>query len=225
MLSLSKIIALYSAGFLISLTPCVFPLIPVTIGVINMSFKPDEKKTPLKLFYYSAIYTLGILVMFVLLGLIGVAFGRVIEGYLQHYATKLIFGNMFILFGLVYFGMINFPNFDLNSRFKPDSIFKLFLFGAATSLALGPCSGPALTAVLADVAQTKSYLVGAYSLLIYGAGLSTIMLLSASFSGILAFVKKSRGNWMTYVKYAIGLLLIISGEYYIVEAGKQMAFL
>lgn len=225
MLSLSKILTLYSAGFLISLTPCVFPLIPVTIGIINMSFKPGEKKSGFRLFLYSAIYTAGILAMFVILGLIGVAFGRVLEDYLQHYVTKMIFGNMFILFGLVYFGFINFPQFSLSSRIKPDSPFKLFMFGAATSLALGPCSGPALTAVLADVAQTGSYSLGASSLLIYGAGMTTIMMLSASFSGILAFVKQGRGNWMNYVKYFIGLLLIISGEYYIMKAGMQLAFL
>jgi cytochrome c-type biogenesis protein len=94
-----------------------------------------------------------------------------------------------------------------------------FILGASSGFIAAPCTTPALTAILAYIAQTQSVGLGMALMLAFSAGLGTLLMLIAAFAGALKHLPRS-GMWMQRVKVASGVLLLAFGEYLIYRAGQ-----
>lgn len=214
-----RAVAALLLGIMLSLTPCIYPMIPITIGVLQAS----GSKSGFQNFLLALSYTLGISITFALLGFIA-AVGSCVFGELQ--------GSPFIIMPLAallfYFGLTMFDLVQLpipswlqlkTSKVKGGSKGSAFLFGAISGTVASPCLSPGLVLILNYVTNITAvswtaYLEGFLLLFIFGVGSSLPLLIIGTFSGSLKMLPKA-GAWMIEIKKLVGIMLISMALYHL----------
>ncbi|MFA5114883.1 MAG: cytochrome c biogenesis protein CcdA [Candidatus Omnitrophota bacterium] len=202
----------FLGGVAVSLSPCIYPLIPVSIGAIGA--QPGESR--LKAFSLSLVYTSGIALVYSCLGLIAVLTGRVFGEISSNPFTYIIAGLIIIFFGISMFEIIRIPSsrvFRLPHSDKKGYL-GIFLLGLSSGLVVGPCVTPVLGSILVYLAASKNILYAAALLMSFAYGMGLILVLAGTFSGLLAALPKS-GAWLVYVKKASALILVLAGSYFL----------
>jgi cytochrome c-type biogenesis protein len=175
--------ALFGAGLLTFLSPCVLPLVPIYLatlaGTSAVALRDDGARTR-RLLLTSAAFALGITLVFVLLGLAASALGRVLSG---HRVLLVQLGGLAVfLVGLKLIGVVHIPWLDREARpwlasvERAGGILWPFLFGAAFALGWSPCVGPLLGSVLLYAASSGSAVQSAAYLAVYALGLTLPLL-------------------------------------------------
>jgi thiol:disulfide interchange protein DsbD len=218
--SIMAYLAAFIAGIFVSLTPCVYPLIPVTIAVIG-SQKAQSKS---KAFLLSLSYVIGISATYSVLGaaaaLTGSLFGRI----QTNPWTYFIVGNFCILFGLSVLDVFDLSFlFAFGTKARVKGVFGKgyignVLAGMLAGLVVGPCTAPALGVLLGYVAATQRVIFGAALLFTFAMGMGFLLILLGTFTAILTAMPKP-GVWTLKVKKIFGLLLILLAEYFLIKAG------
>lgn len=208
--------AVFVAGVLVSFSPCVFPLIPVTLGYIGA--KGATRWQGLSL---SLVYVLGLAVTYSALGLIAAFTGKLFGQISAHPLTQLIVGNIFILLGLSFLGVFDIPVFGwfAQNKITIRGGGSVFLFGLVSGLVVGPCTAPALGAVLVYAGSKQNLLHAVTLLFTFAYGVGAVLIITAAVGGALLNLFKS-GVWLERIKKIGGLLLIAAGEYFIISAGR-----
>ncbi len=198
----------FIGGILSSLTPCVYPMIPVTLAVIGA--QAGEKK--LKGFILSLFYVLGIAVTFSILGVLAARTGMVFGSISAHPAVLIMISLIFLIMGLSLVGLfvLQLPSSLASTlqRKKGKGFLGAFITGLVAGLVISPCISPILVVILAWVAKSGSLIMGAGLLFTYAAGLGVLFILIGTFSGIIKALPKS-GGWMEIIERGLGLILII----------------
>lgn len=203
----------FGGGVLVSLTPCVYPLIPVTVFYI--SAKSGNSK--IRGFILSLIFVTGLSITYSILGLIaslgGMFFGRISS----HPLTQAAVGVIIVLFGLsMLLDLFNFswqgPKVDTRRK----GYFSTLLLGLSTGLVASPCLTPALASILAYLATKKNVIYGMSLLVAFAYGMGLVLILAGTFSSILVNLPKS-GKWMVYIKRIGSSIVIILGLYFIYQ--------
>jgi len=203
-------------GFLSSLTPCVYPVIPVTIAYIG---NRASGKGKLSGFVLSLFFVLGLALVYSALGvassLLGVSFGSLTQKPLVGLFVALVF----LLLGLSMMGLfeIAMPSkwsgrIEAEKR-KGKGYLGAFFIGALSGLVASPCIGPLLLAILVIVASIGSALLGFIYLFAFAVGMGILFILIGTFSGLLSSLPKS-GGWMDFVKIVFGALIIAAAFYF-----------
>ncbi|MFH1269809.1 MAG: cytochrome c biogenesis protein CcdA [Candidatus Omnitrophota bacterium] len=213
-------IGAFLGGVAVSFSPCVYPLVPITLGFIGVKAGSSR----LKGFTLSLVYVLGLAVTYSALGLVASLTGRLFGQIASHPISYLVIGNACIIAGLSFFDVIhlNFTGIRLQNkvRMKGDFLSAFFL-GLASGLAVSPCVAPALGFILLYVATKQNILYGASLLFVFAYGMGFLLILVGTFSAL--FVNLSRSErWITYMKKLSGLILLGVGEYFLVKAGRMM---
>ncbi|MCX5695749.1 MAG: sulfite exporter TauE/SafE family protein [Candidatus Omnitrophica bacterium] len=201
----------FLGGVLVSFTPCVYPLIPVS--VIYISAKSGRSK--IRSFVLSLIYVSGIAVTYSILGLIASLGGMIFGKISSHPFTLIAVGVIIILFGasmLTDFFSIYWPAPKVDTNKK--GYLSTFFLGASSGLIASPCLTPALASILAYLSAQKNIFYGMSLLVVFAYGMGLIFILAGTFSSILINLPKS-GRWMSYVKKAGALIIIVLGLYFI----------
>ena len=211
----------FIGGILSSFTPCVYPMIPITISVIG-----GQKQTSrFHSFFLSIVYVLGIAVTYAGLGIAAVATGSLFGSLSANVWVLFTIANICILFGLsmldVFTITIPFLSQVQFKGAKGGSFVGVFLLGIMFGLVASPCTVPILGVILAFVSQSKSYVFGASLLFVYAFGLGLLLIVIGTFSGLMHRLPKS-GNWMNRVKKVFGWIMIAMGEYFLIQMGKNM---
>lgn len=206
--SLNIILWAFGVGFLSSFTPCVFPLIPVTLSL----FGAHKDTPPLKRFLLSLSYVFGIAVTYTVLGMAsakaGVIFGSLL-GSLWVVLIICIFLSILALFTLEILNFTFLNRLQTSaSKIGGSGFLGAFLMGTASGVVAAPCVGPALVLVLGIAAASKSVLWGASLLFAYSLGLGMIFLVLGTFSGLLNTLPRA-GNWLNSVKFVIASALFM----------------
>ena len=126
-----------------SFSPCVYPLVPITLGFIGVKAGSSR----LRGFLLSLIYVLGLAITYSILGLIASLTGRLFGQISTHPVSFFIIGNACIIAGLSFFDIINigFTGLRLQNKIKMKGDFlSAFFLGLVSGLAVGPCIAPAL---------------------------------------------------------------------------------
>ena len=212
---LLSLLASYLGGVLVSLTPCIYPMIPITVGVIG-STNLNGSKT--RGFLLTLTYVAGMAITYTALGLFAAATGQFFGLISTHPVTLIIIGNILLLFALSMLDVIAIPSFELGKTTKIKGFPGVFLLGLTSGVIVGPCTAPVLGSLLAYVGSTGNLILGACMLFIFALGMGTILLLLGTFSGIIAAIPRS-GAWMATTKKIIALLIIILAEYFFIKAG------
>jgi thiol:disulfide interchange protein DsbD len=209
------------AGILTSLTPCVYPMIPITVSIVV----GQENRKKYYSFFVSLVYVLGIATTYSALGILAVASGSLFGSLSSNIWVLFVIANICILFGLSMLDvfMINIPVLSLGkgSNKKGKGLIGIFLLGIAFGMVASPCTAPVLGSILVFVSTSKSYILGATLLFTYAFGVGTLLILIGTFAGAMKRLPKS-GNWMNYIKKFFGYLMIAMGEYFLIQMGKGM---
>lgn len=197
----------FLAGILISFTPCIYPMIPITASVIQA----QGSRSIIYSFLLSVSYVLGLASVYATLGYV-VASTSLIFG--EWFASPWFIGLVVVFFLYFAFSMFGFyeiyiPGF-LRSRGAINSKGSLgssFVLGALAGTVTSPCLTPALALMLGYVAQLSNPILGFLSLFCFSLGMGLLLIVVGTFSGAMTFLPQS-GAWMTEVKKVFGFLLL-----------------
>jgi thiol:disulfide interchange protein DsbD len=206
----------FSGGVLLSFTPCVYPLLPVTIGYIGARGVGSRKG-----FFLSIVYVFGVAITYSTLGLIAALTGKLFGRISTHPITYLVVGITFVFFGLSISEMLRIPlpSISFKKYSNKSGFLGIFILGLISGLAVGPCVAPALGAILVYIASKGNVFYGVSLLFTFAYGMGFLLILAGSFSGLLLNLPKS-GNWLIKIKKICGLALVIVGIYFILKAGR-----
>lgn len=215
--------ALFVAGLLTSLTPCVYPMIPITAAIVggsSVGVPPTRGRTVV----LTLSYVLGLSVVYSTLGLFaglsGTLFGSVSSNPWLYFGMA----NLLLIAAL---GMLDVIPVRLPSAIMQRAanageggrIAGAATMGAVSGLVAAPCSAPVMAAVLTWVTTTKSAALGFIYLLAFSLGMCTLLVVVGLSSGALATLPRA-GSWMLWVKRAFALLMVGVAEYYLLKAGE-----
>lgn len=212
--SLLLFVIVFISGFLTSLTPCVYPVIPIIMGYIGS--RSGKKK--IKGFYLSLFFVLGLSIVYAILGVIAATTGSLMGVSFQNPVVVLIISTIFIVMGLSLAGLFEIPvpssiSSKVHKGYKSE-ILGSIIIGGVSGIIAAPCVGPVLIALLTWVSQTENVFLGFWLTFTFSLGMSVIFVLAGTFSGVISSMPKA-GKWMDYIKYLFSVLLIAGGIYFL----------
>lgn len=209
----------FLGGILVSFTPCVYPLIPITIGYIGVKAERSKAQG----FFLSASYVTGIAVTYSLLGLLASLTGTIFGTISSSPVAYFFVGAVIILFGLSMLDLfiIPVPRFIKLPAFKKQNYFSAFVLGLSSGLIASPCLTPVLGSILLYLTTKKSLVYGTTLLFCFAYGMGFVLVLLGTFSAALIHLPKS-GKWMENIKRFAAFVLILLGVYFIVTAIRRL---
>jgi thiol:disulfide interchange protein DsbD len=217
------ILLCFASGVLTSLTPCVYPMIPITINIFGRASQKQGNRGKvssfnLHTFFLSTIYVAGMATTYSIMGLIagmtGSLFGKVLQ-------STFTLGFLTVLFLVLALGQWGLFKISLPASWQTrlarigdsESLPGIFLMGLFSGLIVSPCVGPVIAGILAFVFDTSNAWRGLVYFLSFSLGLGVLFLLIGGFSGVLARLPRS-GNWMLAVNRVLATLMILASGYY-----------
>ena len=212
---------IFVMGFLTSLTPCVYPLIPITVSI----FGAKETKSKLQAFSLASVYVLGIAVMYSSLGFFAAKTGAIFGQFMSNPVIVSIIAIFFVAMGVSMLGVyeLRLPGGWQNrlAIAGGKGYFSAFLMGLVAGVVAAPCTGPVLAAILAHVTYQGNVFYGVSLLFVYSLGLGFLFLLIGTYSGLISKLPKS-GQWMESVKSVFAIILFVSALYFLGNAFRLL---
>lgn len=206
---------IFITGFLTSLTPCVFPMIPITIAVLG---RQAHARTHWQTILVAHSYILGIALTYSLLGIFAASTGLLFGSFMNSPIVLGFVCLVFLAMSLSMFGLYDLePPAWLQQKLGSaqfNGYSGAFLTGVIAGVVASPCVGPVLVGILTYVAQTKNIWIGFWSLFIFAFGMGQLFLIIGLSSSATRFLPKS-GAWMDGVKHFFGLMMLIGFYYYL----------
>lgn len=208
-LSLMLLLAvLFLGGMATNLTPCVFPMIPITVRILGaQGHKPIVS---------SVMYALGIVASYSLLGIVVALTGGMFGALMASTAFNLIFAVLFFALALSMLGFVNLAKLqELGTRFgtHKQSNWNTLMMGAGAGLVAAPCTGPILGALLAFSAKNPNSHVG-WQFFVYSAGFALPYVFLGMSSQKIAKIKVS-ATVQNGVKLAFAAIMFGLSFYYL----------
>jgi thiol:disulfide interchange protein DsbD len=213
---------LFGAGLLTSLTPCIYPMIPITAGLLGGAGAAGRTRG--QRVRMTLLYVLGLAAVYATLGLVAGLTGALFGAISANKWALLAMANVLLVSGLALLDVFSVRASSgvlaWASRFAADSPWGAFMMGATSGLVAAPCGAPAFAAVLTFVGATGSAALGFAYLLAFSLGMTAILVVVGLSAGSLAALPKS-GGWLVWIKRAGGVLLLLMAEYYVFKAGQN----
>ncbi|MDP8219005.1 MAG: cytochrome c biogenesis protein CcdA [Candidatus Theseobacter exili] len=218
------VIFTFIGGIMTSFTPCVYPIIPITVGYIGASGAESRWRG----FFLSLFYLFGLAVTYTALGAFAALTGRFFGQISTNPWMFLVVGNIFLLLGLAMLGVFEFqlPSFlgiFLSKEKKSKGIAGAFLVGMTSGTIAAPCTAPVLGVILTYVATKQNVLYGMSLLFSFSLGMGMILVLIGTFAGLVSSLPKS-GVWMVRIQKGFGWIIIVAAEYFLIQAGRFFIF-
>ena len=208
-----SLIFVFLAGLALNLTPCVYPLIPITIGYFGGQ---AEGKTS-RLFLLGILYVLGMALTYSVVGVVTSLSGAVFGTLLQNPIVIIVLGLIFIALALSQFGVYEFKLPDswvMKAGGAKGGAFGAFFMGLTMGIVAAPCIGPFLLGLVTYVAAKGDPFYGFIMFFVMAMGLGTPYLILALFSGKIKSLPRA-GLWMEGVKHIFGFLLLGMAIYFV----------
>ncbi len=194
------ILACIGGGLFALAMPCTYPMIPITFSF----FTKQAEKRGGNVMSLAIVYGLGIVLMFTL---VGAVLSEVIIDVVNHWATNVVIGAMFVFFAFVLFGWINLspPRFIQDFAGKASTTggyLGVFFMGATLVITSFTCTAPIVGSLLANVAQFGTVRV-AIGMAIFGATMAAPFVVLSLMPGRVKVMPRS-GEWMETLKISLG---------------------
>ncbi|MCB9770980.1 MAG: sulfite exporter TauE/SafE family protein [Candidatus Omnitrophica bacterium] len=207
----------FGSGVLVSFTPCVYPVLPMTATFIAGMNSKGSKWFG---FLISLVYVFGMALTYSAFAVFAALSGKIFGQLQNNPIIFIIVANIILIFAFVMLDIIHLPHFGKNTHKKrPQNLWAVLLFGMSSGLVVGPCTAPALGTLLAYVASKQNIVNGVFLVFVFAYGVGASLILVGTFSGLLASLPKS-GRWLLYIKRFCALILIIVAEYFLIKAGS-----
>jgi thiol:disulfide interchange protein DsbD len=216
--SLAAIFVVFAAGVLTSFTPCVYPMIPVTVTYIGGAAAGNRKRAVA----LSVVYVAGLAIVYAALGVAAALLGRVFGQFTRNPWVYGAVGLLMLAFGL---GMLDLYSIRVpafltgvqGTGARKGGFLGALLMGVAAGFVAAPCTAPVLGVLLTYVATTRDVAWGGGLLLAFSAGLGLLLLLLGIFSGYLSSLPRA-GAWMDVIKKGFGAAMIVVAVYFFWQA-------
>ncbi len=209
-----RLLLVFLLGLLMSLTPCIYPMIPITAGILQS----QGSKSLLTSFLLALSYTFGIATTFAILGLLAAFAGQAMGQLMSHPAFILPLIALLIYLALAMIGVYDMyiPRFlqPRQGKVQGGSFVSAFTFGAISGIVASPCLSPGLICLLCLVTTLNNWILGFILLFTFGIGLSVPLLIIGTFSSSISFLPRA-GMWMVEVKKIFGYVMLAMCLYFL----------
>lgn len=204
----------FLGGILSSFTPCVYPMIPVTIAYIGAR----SGKSRFSGFYLSLFFVLGMALTYSILGVIAAASGSSFGSFGQSATVQFVIAGIFLILALSMFGLyeIQMPSGLMNKMQSGAKAGPMgaIVMGSITGFIGAPCVGPVIGVLLVYIAGTGDLLFGFTLMMTYAVGMGMLFLVIGTFSGALNSLP-SAGGWMETIRNAFGVVMVAMAIYFV----------
>lgn len=204
---------IFAGGLALNLTPCVYPLIPITVSF----FGGQGGGRTARIFTLAVFYVLGIALTYSLLGVIAASSGALFGAALQSPAVLMAIALVMIALALSMFGLYEIqPPLALTRLIggsRPGYVGALFM-GLTVGIIAAPCLGPFVLGLLAYVAAAGQPALGFWMFFVLALGLGAPYIVLGTFSGLLRNLPRS-GMWMVWIKKVFGVILLAMAAYFV----------
>lgn len=218
----------FLGGLLTSLTPCIYPMIPITAAVVGAQEARFDRasgglRRPVML---TGAYVLGLSYTYALLGLIAGLTGTLFGSISTEPGLYFLLANVLAVLGLMMLDVIPVPVPRrlvqwAATREGRGRVAATFGVGVASGLVVAPCGAPVMAAVLTWVAVTHSAALGFVYLFAFSLGMCAFLVVVGLAAG--GAVRLPRpGPWMVWVKRGLAVVLLASAEYYLIQMGTLL---
>jgi len=220
----------FAGGVLTSLTPCIYPMIPITAAIVGGSEASIQDGEPRKARWrplgLTLTYVVGLAFVYSVLGLFagltGTLFGTVSTNPWLYF----LMANVLIVAALAMLDVlpVRIPASLLSRASTAGTAGRYsgaLVMGALSGLVAAPCSAPVMAAVLTWVSTTHSAALGFLYLFVFSLGMCTLLVVVGLSSGTLSRLPRA-GVWMVWVKRVFALVMLVVAEYYLVKGGQLL---
>ena len=200
---------LFGAGVATSLTPCVYPMIPITASVISGTSRDRQPWS--RTLGLTMTYVTGMALLYAVLGLVAGLTGTLFGTVSASPWALLAIGNLLLLFALAMFDVIP---VRVPARLmawaggrEGGSYGAVFVLGATSGVVAAPCGAPAF--------------MGFVYLFVFSIGMTALLVAVGLFSGTISRLPRS-GKWMVAVKRVAAVIMVGVAQYYFIQAGYNM---
>ena len=229
---LAALPAVFAGGVLTSLTPCIYPMIPITAAIVGGTTVSQATSTPARArarwrpVVLTLTYVLGLALVYSALGLFAGMSGTLFGSVSTNPWLYFVMANLLLLAALAMLDVvpIRVPTRTLEWATNTGTAGRFsgaFAMGAMSGLFAAPCSAPVMAAVLTWVASTKSAALGFVYLFVFSLGMCTLLVVVGVGSGTIARLPRA-GMWMVWVKRFFAIVMIGVAQYYLVKMGQLM---
>lgn len=216
---------LFAAGVLTSLTPCVYPMIPITAAIVGGSAidRPASRFATVGLTFS---YVVGLALVYAALGTVAGLTGALFGSISTNPWLYFFMANLLVYFALVMLDVAPLPlpkklvaraaGVGGGGRFTA-----AFGMGAVSGLVAAPCSAPVMAAVLTWVGTTQSGVLGFIYLFAFSLGMCALLVVVGLSSGHAVRLPKA-GAWMIWVKRGFAVIMLAVAEYYLIQMGRLL---
>lgn len=223
----------FAGGVLTSLTPCIYPMIPITAAVVGggrtqstahaggpAAIAETRRRTVLLTFAYVS----GLALTYATLGLVAGLSGSLFGAISTNKWALLFMANLLLAFGLMMLDVLPVPvPHALLARAATlgdgQRTLGAFAMGAASGVVAAPCGAPVMATLLTWVSTTQSAWRGFSYLFVFSLGMCALLVVVGLTSGSLHRLPRA-GAWMLTVKKVFALLMLGMSEYYLLQAGQ-----
>ena len=208
------LIFVFLGGLALNLTPCVYPLIPITIGYFGGQSEGNTKK----LFLMGLMFLIGMSITYSVIGVVTSLTGAVFGSLLQNTFVIIFIALVFVVLSLSMFGVYEFklPNsLVAKAGGAKGGLYGAFFMGLTMGIVAAPCIGPFVLGLVTYVAAKGDPLYGFLMFFVLSLGLGFPYLFLAIFSGKIKKLPRA-GEWMDGVKHIFGFILLGMAIYFIV---------
>ena len=210
---------LFGAGVLTSLTPCIYPMIPITAGIISGT--AGESAPRARVVGLTLSYVLGLALLYAVAGLIAGLSGQLFGTIAASVWARLLIALLLALFGLAMLDVlpVTAPRrlVQWAGGLSGGSYPAVFFLGATSGLVAAPCGAPAFAAVLTWVSTTGSAWLGFAYLFVFSLGMTALLFVVGVSTGAASRLPRA-GNWTAWAKKIAGLLMLGMSAYYVYQA-------
>ncbi len=216
--SMAALGVVFAAGVLTSFTPCVYPMIPVTVTYIGGAAAGNRRRAV----SLSLVYVLGMALIYTMLGIVTAMLGKTFGRFTHNPWIYGGVGLLIVFFGVTMLDFVTLPAPRFLSGVQSAGVRRgghlgALLMGLAAGFIAAPCTAPVLGLLLVYVSQSRDVLWGGTLLLVFALGLGCLLMLLGIFSGLLANLPRA-GSWMDWIKKTFGVLMILVGGWFLFQS-------
>ena len=211
----------FAGGVLTSLTPCLYPMIPVTVSIIGGSSGATRRTSRMAL---AATYVLGLAAAYAGLGLLAGLTGTLFGTVSTNPRLLFLMANVMLAASAMMADVIPVPIPQRLQRRAATAgeggrYAGVLVMGVVSGLVAAPCGAPVMAAILTWVSATKSAWLGFLYLFVFSLGMSSLLLVFAFVADTSLRLPRA-GRWMLWVKRAFAAILLGVAEYYLIAMGQ-----
>jgi len=209
------LLGVFLGGIALNLTPCVYPLIPITASYFGGRSETGKRQGYLLL--HGLLYILGLSVMNSAIGVSAAFTGRLMGSVLQHPAVLIFVSSVLLLMALNFFGLweLRLPSFLSSAVSKSHTGYAQSLFmGLTLGIVAAPCIGPFIIGLLTMVAQRGDPLYGFLIFFTLSIGLGLPLFVLSIFAGNLSKLPRS-GEWLIWIRTLFGWIMLAMAVYFV----------